>query len=136
VADFIGAANVLPVWLDAAEPGAGALVHCRLAGHPLRAQLRIPHPRDAAACLVARPEDIVIHASAGGDQPLIPARIVRTQYLGFKTSYKAMITPTEGPGLPPINIDSYAGGGQDTHAAGSEVFLMFSPACSIVSAAA
>ena len=33
-------------------------------------------------------------------------------------------------------IDSYAGGGQDTHAAGSEVFLMFSPACSILSAAA
>jgi iron(III) transport system ATP-binding protein len=142
VADFIGAANVLPVQPGAvggAGSGADGLVRCRLAGYPLLAQLRIPRSSDAAACLVARPEDISIRSSAGIDEPLIPARIVRKQYLGFKTSYKAVVIAAAGTGdaeLPPISIDSYAGGRQGNFAVGSEVFLSFSAACSIVAAPA
>ena len=150
VADFIGSANVLPVAVGGAA-GAGGLqaapcpdgaqaVHCRLAGHPLLACLSTPLPA-ADGMLVARPEDIAIRMSAAPDELLVPARIVRSQYLGFKTSYKALITAADARAgdaspLPAISIDVYGGRLRPPVAAGAEVFLAFSPDCSIVAGAA
>jgi iron(III) transport system ATP-binding protein len=150
VADFIGSANVLPVALDTAAgsvagpiAAGAATVHCRLAGHPLAARSFVSLPA-GAGMLVARPEDISIRLSAGFDESLIPARIVRSQYLGFKTSYKAIISTADGtagagPGgdsadLPAISIDSYGGRLHGSLAPGAEVFLAFSPDCSVVAA--
>ena len=58
----------------------------------------------------------------------------------FKTSYKAVITaaqggPDDAASLPPISIDLYGRGQHASIAAGAEVFLAFSPDCSIVAAA-
>lgn len=105
---------------------------------------RLPAPLPAAAgMLVARPEDIEIRLSAGPDEFLVPARIVRRQYLGFKTSFKALINPAEGglravaaASLPVVSIDTYGGGHNGLVAPGAEVFLAFSPNCSIVAAPA
>jgi iron(III) transport system ATP-binding protein len=142
VADFIGSANVLPVTLDdgavAAAPCGGHSIRCRLAGHRMVARLPAPLG-DAAGVLVARPEDIAIRLSATPEESLVPARIVRSQYLGFKTSYKAVITAPEGDAhagstLPPISIDLYRGGQDAPVAPGAQVFLSFSPDCRIVAA--
>ena len=145
VADFIGSANVLPVTVcpddhaggSTAGQVSGRSVHCRLAGHPLVAQLRLDTPANEAV-LVARPEDIAIRSSANGAEPLVPARILRTQYLGFKTSYKAVIQPLGGSsaddsaGWPVVTIDAYAGGGREPVAPGDAVYLAFSRDCAIV----
>ena len=143
VADFIGSANVLAVTLDgaaAATPDGQPAIGCRLAGHRILARLPAPL-RDAQGLLVARPEDIAIRTGAAAGEALVPARIVRSQYLGFKTSYKAVITATgagqdsAGP-VPPLSIDVYGGGQRSQIGPGSEVFLSFSPDCRIVAATA
>ena len=145
VADFIGSANVLPVTVGAVDEAAGApephppgdSVRCRLAGHPLVARLREAAPaRDAM--LVARPEDIAIRPSADGTGTLVPARILRMQYLGFKTSYKAAIQPLgrssaeDGADWPVVTIDAYAGSEHEPVAPGAAVYLAFSRDCAIV----
>ena len=147
VADFIGSANVLPVAVGDTSrvPGAdgGLAVRCSLAGHPVMARLPVPLPAAAAGMLVARPEDIEIRLSAGSDEFLVPARIVRRQYLGFKTSFKALIKPAEvglrpaaAPSLPVVSIDTYGGRHDGPVTPGAEVFLAFSSNCSIVAAPA
>ncbi len=145
VADFIGSANVLPVTMGSDENAggvpdghaAGAPVRCRLAGHPLEARLRVATPAQDAM-LVARPEDITIRSSALGAEPLVPARILRTQYLGFKTTYKAAIQPLgrsssdDSAHWPVVTIDAYAGGDREPVAPGAAVYLAFSRDCAIV----
>ena len=79
VADFIGAANLVPVECTAA----GGTVSVQVNGQTVTA--RAPKATSGSAVLVARPEDIKL---AGVDVAGVPARIRSQQYLGVKTTYR------------------------------------------------
>jgi iron(III) transport system ATP-binding protein len=81
VADFIGAANLLPVQCGEAEAGT---VTVALEGRAIA--VRAPSPVSGAATLVARPEDLALADADGADS--LPVRIRSRQYLGVKTSYR------------------------------------------------
>ena len=79
VADFIGAANLLPVECTTA----GGTVSVYIDGQTVAA--RAPKATHGSAVLVARPEDIrLAHLDGAG----VPARIRSQQYLGVKTTYR------------------------------------------------
>ena len=127
VADFVGAANVLPVLL-AQDCGAGASTRVRLtsaadvvisgtAGAPLRA---------GPAHLVLRPEDIHIgradaDANAGlthdMSQTVIPGQVRARQYLGDKTLYKVALNDVQM-----LDVSCH-GAAHDAHAPGEPVRL-------------
>ena len=113
VADFVGAANLVPVQLDqAAAPG--AVVTVLLGGQPVRA--RSPGALTAGtATLVARPEDITLQTPAGQG---LPGRIARRQYLGEKTAYRIDL-----PGGVALDVDCH-GPGHDAHTVGAAVGLL------------
>ena len=113
VADFVGAANLVPVQLDhAATPG--AMVTVLLGDQPVRA--RAPGSVTAGtATLVARPEDIMLEAPAGQG---LPGRIARRQYLGEKTAYRIDL-----PGGVALDVDCH-GLGHDAHTVGATVGLL------------
>ena len=79
VADFIGAANLVPVDCTSA----GGAVSVQVNGQAVAA--RAPKPTNGSAVLVARPEDIKL---AGLNDAGVPARIRSQQYLGVKTTYR------------------------------------------------
>ncbi len=113
VADFIGAANLIPVQGRSTGPGAAEVV---LDQHALRA--RAPHAVDGAAILVARPEDIGLARSGEGG---LPGRIRSQQYLGVKTTYRI-----EFGGGRMVNVDVH-GDRREEFDAGMEVSLAFDP---------
>ncbi len=120
VADFVGAANLVPVVLT--EPvAAGALTTLQLGGQAIRGRA-LTALAAGPAMLVARPENIALSAAAAGhstDQS--QGRISRRQYLGEKTSYRV-----ELPGGSGLDVDCH-GPGHDAHAVGAEVALAFDP---------
>ena len=115
VADFVGGANLLPVMLDAPAHEAARV---GLGGRAVLA--RVPYPLPAgAALLVARPEDIGLSVTDAGG---VNAIIRHSQYLGYKTAYKAEIA-----GGAMVAIDLY-GEGYEMHRPGTSVWLAFDPA--------
>ena len=136
VADFVGAANLVPVVLD--QPAAaGAVVAVELGGQFIRTRA-VTALAAGPAMLVARPEDIALSAapsaamtvagtgSASGDGPAsAPARpqgrVSRRQYLGQKTSYRVELRGGKG-----LDVDCH-GPGHDVHMPGAEVLVAFDP---------
>jgi len=130
VADFVGAANLLPVTL--AQPvAAGTRAEVPVGGRVVSARAPGALPAGAAT-LVARPEDIALAPavppeSAGDALPgILPGHIVRRQYLGEKTSYRVSL-----PGGASLDVDCH-GAGHDAHAPGAHVVLMLDPARTLV----
>jgi iron(III) transport system ATP-binding protein len=121
VADFVGAANLLPV--SAGQPvAAGDRPRCRSAPSRWRRTRRWRCP-PVRHTLVARPEDITL----GTPQPgALNGRIARRQYLGDKTSYRVDL----GSGLQ-LDVDSH-GDGHDRFAPGAEVALQLDPRRTLV----
>ena len=111
VADFIGAANLLPVHCVA--PASGP-VQLSLDGHAVSAHA--PAPLTGKAVLVARPEDIRLSPQPDAG---VPARILAEQYLGIKMHYCV-----ELPSGRQVNVDVHG-----EHAVpllrGAQVGLMF-----------
>ncbi len=118
VADFIGAANLLPVQCVAAASGP---VRLDLDGYAIAAHA--PAPLNGAAVLVARPEDIRLSASPG---PGVPARILAEQYLGIKMNYRVQL-----PGGRLMNVDVH-GGQASPLSRGMTVSLAFDPSKTLV----
>jgi iron(III) transport system ATP-binding protein len=117
VADFVGAANVLPLTLGHAV-AAGAVVALPLGGQQVQARA-IAAVAAGPAVLVARPEDITLGLVVAG-QP--QGRITRRQYLGEKTHYR--VEMADGSGL---DVDGH-GPGHDAHAVAASVGLVFNTA--------
>ena len=134
VADFVGAANLVPVELaQAAIAGVLATVHLGgqggqvgQGGQALQA-FAVSALRAGPAMLVARPEDIALCEASPGQPPArqpqigqppagqLHGRITRRQYLGDKTSYRV-----ELPGGVGLDVDCH-GPGHDAHAPGDRV---------------
>jgi iron(III) transport system ATP-binding protein len=113
VADFVGAANLLPIVLPAAASGDVAL---SVGGANLRARALNPVPA-GPALLMARPEDIRFGGADG-----IPAVIRRRRFLGHKTSYAVELA--DGATLA---VDLH-GEAHDAHLPGAAVALLLDPA--------
>ncbi len=121
VADFVGAANLLPVELSG-PVAAGASTSVRVAGVAVLA--RAPAALAAgSATLVARPESIALTAPQAG---ALQGRIRSRQFLGEKTSYRVDIA--NGLGL---DVDCH-GTGHDLHAVGDAVGLLPAPETTLV----
>jgi len=126
VADFVGAANLLPVTL-AEGVAAGGTATVRLSGMSVRAVA--PAALNAgAALLMARPESLVLapagHAAIAA--PVLTARILRRQYLGEKTSYRVALDGGEQ-----LQVDCH-GPAHDAHRVGDVAALAFDPAATLV----
>ncbi|MCS3508627.1 ABC transporter ATP-binding protein [Achromobacter sp. AGC78] len=118
VADFIGAANLLPVQCHALETGP---VQLQVDGHAVAAHA--PVPVAGQAVLVARPEDIMLSTTPGAG---VPARILAQQYLGIKTNYRV-----ELPSGRHMNVDVH-GDPIASLARGTKVDLVFNPQKTLV----
>lgn len=111
VADFIGSANVIPVAVQhmdhraAMGATASAMAHVRyqLAGRTLDGVLGSA-ALGAASVLIARPEDLSLMAPAPHVPNALPGRVLRRQYLGFKTAYRIQLL--DGP---EIRVELHAG---------------------------
>ncbi len=91
VADFIGAANVIGGDLLGSTGSAdGATVRLRLGEHEITAQRGGPLP-NGRALLVARPEDLCLHATDAAIENSVSARVLRRQFLGAKTLYRVAL---------------------------------------------
>jgi iron(III) transport system ATP-binding protein len=91
VADFIGAANVIGGDLLGSTGSAdGATVRLRLGAHEITAQRGGPLP-NGRALLVARPEDLCLHATDAAVENSVSARVLRRQFLGAKTLYRVAL---------------------------------------------
>ena len=118
VADFIGAANLLPVQCVASASGS---VRLELDGHPVAAHA--PAPLSGQAVLVARPEDIGVSTQPEAG---VPARILAEQYLGIKMHYRV-----ELPSGRVMNVDVH-GGQTSPLGRGMQIGLMFDPQKTLV----
>ena len=127
VADFVGAANLLPVSLVAAA-AAGETVRVAVAGRSALARAATALPA-GAALLMARPEDIGLAPEKDGGVDTLPARVLRRQYLGDKTSYRVQLD-----GGATLQVDRH-GAMHDAHQAGDGVALRLDPATTRVLAA-
>lgn len=102
VADFIGSANILPVQT---LPDADGDSHVRysLAGHMLNG-IRGAELLDSKAVLIARPEELSLMTPAPLVPNALPGKVLRRQYLGFKTAYRVQLE--QGP---EIRVEQHAG---------------------------
>ncbi len=124
VADFVGAANVLPVTL-AASVAAGGIATVALGGGGVPA--RAPAALSAgAALLMARPETIALRPVDQRANGELQATVLRRQYLGEKTSYRVQLAGGE-----PLQVDRH-GPAHDAHRVGDAVALAFDPAATLV----
>ena len=124
VADFVGAANVLPVELGAAV-AAGDNVQVRVGGATVAARAPAGLPTGPAV-LVVRPEAMaMVTPQAGGLQ----GRIASRQFLGSKTSYRVDM----GAGQA-LDVDCH-GDGHELRAVGDTVGLLPQAAHTLVLAA-
>ena len=113
VADFIGAANLIPV--HSPSVGAGT-VEVSLDQHAIQAQA--PAAIRGSAILVARPEDIGLDRAGSAG---LPGRIRSQQYLGVKTTYRV-----EFGGGRAVNVDVH-GDRRAEFDVGMDVSLAFDP---------
>ena len=90
VADFIGSANIIKVpakVMAEAEEGRAAHVRYDMGGHAfdgVQGSLTLGEQ----GVLIARPEELSLIAPAPYVPNSIPGRVLRRQYLGFKTAYR------------------------------------------------
>ena len=127
VADFIGSANLLPVpTTGAAEPGR---VRYQLAGHALEGRRDGPAPGKGQGLLIARPEELALGAAAPPQPNALPGRVLRRQYLGFKTAYRVQLH--DGPEL---RVEQHGGSHASAFQVGDAVQVLI-PAHSRVIAA-
>jgi len=110
VADFIGAANLIPV--PDVRTAAGAV---RVVVGGCDIQAHAPAALDGVALLVARPEDIRI-ARADADAAGVPGRIRSQQYLGVKTTVCVALADGRA-----VNVDVHGDHGE-AFASGMLVF--------------
>ena len=114
VADFIGSANVIPVVARHGDQGhqshqsaaESATPHVRyqLAGHELDGVQGGSAPLGAHSVLIARPEDLSLMAPAPHVPNALAGKVLRRQYLGFKTAYRIQLD-----GGPEIRVELHAG---------------------------
>ena len=124
VADFVGAANILPVTV-AAHADMQAAVVANFAGHSIAARALSPLPAGAAT-LVVRPEDVGMIKVTGASASLITGRVVQRQYLGSETSYAVLLASGAR-----LNVDR-SGADHDTFAVGDDVAIVLDPARTLV----
>ena len=84
-ADFVGAANIVPVQLSAPVV-AGGVASVQLAGAALQALAPEALPSGKAA-LIARPERLVLLPDGALATHQLPCTVRRRQYLGARTIY-------------------------------------------------
>ncbi|MCA0243894.1 MAG: ABC transporter ATP-binding protein [Proteobacteria bacterium] len=135
VADFVGAANLLPVTLARAA-AAGETAQAVLAGGPGGAPTRLAALAVAAlgageALLMARPETLRLahadaDAGAGAGAAALPVRVLRRQFLGDKTSYRVQLASGAE-----LQVDRH-GAGHDAHQVGDAALLAFDPTATLV----
>ena len=126
VADFIGSANVIPVTARRTDEGttastaASATPHVRyqLAGHEFdgvqgSAQL------GSKSVLIARPEDLSLMAPAPHVPNALAGKVLRRQYLGFKTAYRIQLEAG-----PEIRVELHAGNTVADFQAGDSVQVL------------
>ena len=101
VADFVGAANRLPVRL---RPAGKPLVEATIGSAAILATAALPIPA-AEGLLILRPEDLKISAAPQAALQSLPATVRGRQYLGSKTSYRLdlgealqVVAELHGPG--------------------------------------
>ena len=88
VADFIGSANVIPVPARGGLAGAPAgHVRYELCGLGFDGTLGSAALADRSV-LIARPEELALMAPAPYVPNTLPGKVLRRQYLGFKTAYR------------------------------------------------
>ena len=135
VADFVGAANLLPVRLEAAV-AAGAAMQVALNGRPVSARAPAAMPA-GPALLMVRPETVALVGAQAAAHGMLPARVTHRQYLGGKTSYRVQLTGDAGAAdsLPTLQIDCH-GAAHDKHAPGDAVALRLDPEATLVLATA
>ncbi len=131
VADFVGAANLLPVVLPVAVAAGGSLT---LMVGGISLTVRAPAALPAGpALLMARPETITLGecragALAGAMSGLVQSR----HYLGDKTSYRVLLpATTPGQAAHILQVDCH-GVAHDTHAVGDTVSLQPDPATTLL----
>jgi len=112
VADFVGAANQIPVKIDQIE---GQNCHIDLDGMSLIAANAM-RQQASQGLLILRPEDMVMSAVPRSDQSL-PAWVRSRQYLGSKTRYQLEIA--SGRAI----IAELHGAGHDNFTIGAQVHL-------------
>jgi iron(III) transport system ATP-binding protein len=124
VADFIGAANCLPVTVKT-HGDVNAPLAVEIDGVYVSA--RAPAPLQAgAATLVLRPEDIELSRAAESDAGRLAGKIVSRQYLGARTNYAVAL-----PSGRRVAVDMH-GAAHDAFAVGDEVSLAIDPVKSLV----
>lgn len=119
-ADFIGAANVLPVVVDA-EQAQGEEITVRLQGQGLRGRAQGALPVGEAFA-IARPEHLrvtALDAPQAADATAIPGEVVRQQYLGSVRHHNVRLD--DGTVIETSEPSSTAG-----FAAGTRVQVQFS----------
>jgi iron(III) transport system ATP-binding protein len=88
VADFIGSANVIPVPARNGQAGAPAghvrYEICGLGFDGVQGSDQL----DGKGVLIARPEELALMAPAPYVPNTLPGKVLRRQYLGFKTAYR------------------------------------------------
>ena len=109
VADFVGAANRIPVQVEGTEAD---MVNVMLGGIRLRARNALRQPA-SEGLLILRPEDMHISAARVSDQQSLDATVRGRQYLGSKTSYRvelangqSIVAELHGPGHDAFNLGS------------------------------
>ena len=123
VADFVGAANVIPVQTEG-HPNPAHPLSVRLAGIALTVRAPDALP-SGAAVLIARPEDLRMSRGTEAANAL-PGTIARKQYLGSRTSYR--VRPSSGLD---IAVDLH-GPDHNSFAEGESVSVVFDPAKTLV----
>ena len=126
VADFIGSANVLPVTTAEADKDARDSVRIKLAGRAIDGLLA-QGPVTGPGILIARPEELSLVAAAPEVSNAVPGRVVRRQYLGFKTTYRIQLRNG-----PEIRVEQHGGNTTAHFQAGDSVQVMIPPHCRVV----
>lgn len=93
VADFIGSANVIPVpteIVSGSDNGGLPHVRYRIGAHPFDGAQGSPALGERGI-LIARPEELSLIAAAPRIPNSLPGRVLRRQYLGFKTAYRIVL---------------------------------------------
>lgn len=127
VADFIGSANVLPVSTQPVAAGRTSHLRYELAGRTMDGIADDNQQVAAKGVLIARPEDLSLMAPA----PLVPnavlGKVIRRQYLGFKTAYRIQLDAG-----PEIRVELHAGNTVANFNAGDPVQVLVPVDCRVV----
>lgn len=131
VADFIGSANVIPVVAQRTSSDtqhSTPHVRYQLAGHEFDGVQGSPQ-LGAHHVLIARPEDLSLMAPAPHVPNALSGRVLRRQYLGFKTAYRIQLQ--DGP---EIRVELHAGNTVAAFQAGDAVQVLVPADSRVVSA--